>query len=188
MSFYSLAVLALGVSADAFAVALGKGLQVKRYIPLVALILAAAFGLAQAMMPLLGWFLGTSFARLISPVDHWIAFGLLAGIGLKLIWEAVHPDQDTEGEFRLRIKEIIILAVATSIDALAVGVSLAVLDVSILLAITTIGVITFASAYAAVFIGHHVGSRFRTPAEIMGGLILIGIGASVLVEHLSTGV
>ncbi|TXK18503.1 manganese efflux pump MntP family protein [Homoserinibacter sp. GY 40078] len=186
MSFLTLLLLAVGVSADAFAVALGKGLQLRTRVVASGLLLAGAFGISQALMPLIGWFLGGAFAELISPFDHWIVFGLLVIVGGKMIWEAVHPDHEERANSRgrLTVREIVVLALATSIDALAVGVSLAFLDVSIWWAITVIGVTTFAISFAAVLIGHRVGVRFRRPAEVVGGLVLIGIGIQVLIEHL----
>lgn len=186
MAPWTLLLLALGVSADAFAVALGKGLAVRRNVVRNAVILAAAFGFAQALMPLLGWMLGAAFAETIAPFDHWIAFGLLALVGGKMLWEAITPDDpdapDSEDGFTVR--EVVVLAIATSIDALAVGVSLAFFDISIWVAIAVIGVVTFALSFLAVLIGHRVGTRFRKPAEILGGVVLIGIGIGILIEHL----
>ncbi len=186
MPLWTLLLLALGVSADAFAVALGKGLAVRRNVLRNALVLAAAFGLFQALMPLLGWMLGAAFADVIAPFDHWIAFVLLAAVGGKMLWEALHKEEDDEAsEDGFTVREVLILSVATSIDALAVGVSLSFFDISIWFAIAVIGVVTFLCSVVAVLIGHRVGTRYRRPAEIIGGLVLIGIGASILIEHLS---
>lgn len=187
MSFWTLLLIALGVSADAFAVALGKGLHMKTFNLRHAVVIALTFGLFQAGMPLLGWALGTQFAESIQSVDHWIAFGLLAVIGGKMIWEAIHPGEDDEVDSdSLDLRELGLLAVATSIDALAVGVSLAFLDVPIGGAATLVGVTTAAVAFVGVVIGRRVGARFGRPAEVVGGLVLIGIGVSVVLEH--TGV
>ncbi len=190
MTFWSLLVVAVGVSADAFAVALGKGVQVRTAVLRAALVVAGAFGLAQAVMPLIGWLLGSAFAEAIAPVDHWIAFVLLAAIGGKMLWEAFRPQHDdvaAGSASALSLREIALLALATSIDALAVGVSFAFLNVPLWVAVVSIGVVTFVLSFAAVFVGHRVGTRWRKPAEIVGGLVLIGIGTQILVEHLVAG-
>lgn len=185
MSPVTLLVLALGVSADAFAVALTKGLQSRGRVVRDALLLAAVFGLAQAVMPLLGWLLGSTFAAAIAPFDHWIAFALLAAVGGRMIWEAVRGGAEEAPAVRaLTVGSVLVLALATSIDALAVGISLAFLDVSVWVAILVIGLTTFVLSLVAVFIGHRVGTRFQRPAEIAGGVVLILIGAQVVVEHL----
>ncbi len=187
MSFWTLVLVALGVSADAFAVALGKGLHMKTFNLRHAAVIAVAFGLAQAVMPVLGWALGTRFADSIVSVDHWVAFGLLAIIGAKMIWEAVRPGEDDAVDTdSLDLRELRLLAVATSIDALAVGISLAFLDVPIVGAAALIGVTTAALAFVGVVVGRRVGARVGRPAEIFGGLVLIGIGTSIVLEH--TGV
>jgi putative Mn2+ efflux pump MntP len=187
MTIWTLLLLALGVSADAFAVALGKGLQLRAHVLRGALTLGLAFGIAQAVMPLLGWLLGSTFAEAIAPFDHWIAFGLLAVVGGKMLWEAITPDYPDAlaPEEAFTVREVLVLSLATSIDALAVGVSFAFLDVSVWAAVGTIGLVTFVLSFAAVLIGHRIGLRFRRPAEIVGGLVLIGIGVQILVEHLS---
>lgn len=184
VSFFNLLVVSVGVSADAFAVSLSQGVRVKTRIYRDALIVALTFGLFQAAMPLVGYLLGAQFSFLIAPVDHWIAFGLLALIGGKMLWEAfrAHPDDVPTG--RIRPRELLLLGIATSIDALAVGISFAFLDVDIAPAVVLIGVITFAVSFAGVALGHRVGTRFQKPAEIGGGLVLIGIGTKILLEHL----
>ena len=184
MALWSLFLVALGVSADAFAVALGKGLHMRRFDLRNALIIAAAFGLFQAVMPVIGWFLGTQFAAYITGVDHWVAFGLLALIGGKMLWDAFSKHEDDKNDERLRVRQLLLLAVATSIDALAVGISLAFLSVSIVEAAVTIGIITLVLSFAGVALGHRVGTRFRGPAEIAGGVILILIGTKILLDHL----
>ncbi|GAA4784503.1 manganese efflux pump MntP [Microbacterium gilvum] len=185
MTPWTLIPLAIGVSADAFAVALGKGLQLRSRVLVGALVIATAFGVAQAVMPLIGWLLGSAFAEAIAPFDHWIAFALLGFIGGKMLWEAFQPD-DAEGEApaRLSKREVAVLAIATSIDALAVGLSFAFLDVAVWSAVLAIGVITFALSFVAVLVGHRIGTRWRRPAEIVGGVVLIGIGVQILFEHL----
>ena len=138
-------------------------------------------------MPLIGWVLGTQFARYITSVDHWIAFALLGYIGGKMIWDALHEAPETApcaGEGRLDLKELLMLAVATSIDALAVGITFAFLQVSILPAVATIGLITFALSFAGVVVGNRFGTRFQKKAEIAGGVVLVLIGLKILLEHL----
>jgi len=185
MSTWTLLLIALGVSADAFAVALGKGLQTRRLRAHDALILAGVFGVFQALMPVLGWLLGTRLRAYIVDIDHWIAFTLLALIGAKMIWEALHPDNDEAAtEDGIPLRELLVLGVATSIDALAVGISFAFLDVAIAGAATTIGTITFLVSLIGVYLGHRAGIRFRTPAEVVGGAILILIGTRILLDHL----
>ncbi|MBZ4487872.1 manganese efflux pump MntP family protein [Microbacterium sp. cx-55] len=184
MSFFTLLVVSVGVSADAFAVSLSQGVRVTRHVYRDAFIVALTFGLFQALMPLLGFVLGAQFSTFIAPVDHWIAFGLLALIGGRMLWEAfrAHPDAAPNG--RIRPRELVLLGVATSVDALAVGISFAFLDVDIVPAVALIGVITFAVSFLGVAIGHRVGTRFQKAAEIGGGIVLIGIGTKILLEHL----
>ena len=195
MTPWTLVLLALGVFADAFAVALGKGLQLRAHVLRTALVFGAAFGLAQAVMPLLGWLLGSAFAEAIAPLDHWISFGLLTLVGGKMLWEALTPDAPADAQHpehvhdteAFTVREVVLLAVATSIDALAVGVSFAFLDVNVGVAVAAIGLVTFALSFVAVFVGYRIGTRFRRPAEILGGLVLIGIGTQILIEHLTAG-
>ncbi|WP_062521796.1 manganese efflux pump MntP [Demequina silvatica] len=187
MTTLTMLALAVGVSADAFAVALGKGLQLRAHVVRGALILGLAFGFAQAVMPVIGWALGSAFADAIAAYDHWVAFGLLALVGGKMLWEALTPDdpEAPEPEDAFSAHEVVVLAVATSIDALAVGVSFAFIDVSLWIAVLAIGVVTFALSFVAVLVGHRIGTRFRRPAEILGGVVLIVIGVQILIEHLS---
>jgi putative Mn2+ efflux pump MntP len=187
MSLLTLFLIAVGVSADAFAVALGKGLQMKRLSAHGVLALALTFGLFQGLMPVLGWALASGFSDYVTSVDHWIAFGLLALIGGKMIWEAFgDDDEDAAGDGRVPLGELLVLGVATSIDALAVGISFAFLDVSVAGAAALIGVTTFVLTAVGVLLGHRAGVRFRGPAEVVGGLVLVGIGLKILLEH--TGV
>jgi putative Mn2+ efflux pump MntP len=183
---FTLLLLAVGVSADAFAVAIGKGLQIRSRVIARALLIGFLFGLAQAVMPLLGWLLGATFAARIAPFDHWVAFGLLAAVGGKMLWEALRPNGgDAEsGSDEVSLGELLVLAVATSIDALAVGVSFAFVDIQVWVAVLTIGLTTFALSFLAVLMGHRVGNRFQRPAEVIGGFILILIGAQIVAEHL----
>lgn len=190
MGFVELFVVAVGLSADAFAVAVCKGLCMRRVNWRHALVIALFFGGFQALMPLVGWALGTQFAALITPVDHWIAFGLLALIGAKMIWDAVHDDGGDPAEScpaegaPLDLRELTLLAVATSIDALAVGVTLAFLGVSIGWAMAVIGLTTFALSFAGVAVGNQFGARFEKPAALAGGVVLVLIGTKILLEHL----
>lgn len=192
MSLWTILLVGVGVSADAFAVSLARGLKIRQLHLSQALLIGGVFGVFQAVMPILGWFLGSAFADLIQAFDHWVAFGLLALVGVKMLWEAVSSHQPggavddvPDEKDGITLRELLVLAVATSIDALAVGLSLALLEVNIWLTAAVIGVITFLLSTAAVFLGHRVGVRYQRPAEIIGGVILIGIGISILVEHLS---
>ncbi|WP_165067676.1 manganese efflux pump MntP [Marisediminicola senii] len=186
MTFWALLLIALGVSADAFAVALTKGVHMRRFNLRHALIIALTFGVFQAVMPLIGWMLGSQFARYITDFDHWIAFGLLLLVGLKMLWEASSTHEDTEKDFdRLRVRELLVLALATSIDALAVGITLAFVPVSITGAVVLIGITTLVLAFLGVVIGRRVGARLGKPAEIVGGIVLIAIGTRILLDHLA---
>ncbi|WP_316667581.1 manganese efflux pump MntP family protein [uncultured Propionibacterium sp.] len=187
MSLLSVLLIGLGVSADAFAASVASGLSMRRLLWGRALLIAGTFGLFQALMPLLGWALASRFAGLVAPVAHWIAFALLGFIGGRMIWEALCHGDEEEGGARaewMGMRQLLLLGVATSIDAAAVGVSLAVLDVSILQAVAVIGLTTFVVALAGVPIGQGLGSRFRTPAEVVGGAVLVVLGANILLEHL----
>ncbi len=185
MALWSVFLIALGVSADAFAVALGKGLHMRRLNYRHAIVIALTFGLFQAVMPLIGWTLGTQLHNYIEAVDHWIAFGLLALIGGKMLWDAIRGgEDDDEDDDSLHVRQLLLLAVATSVDALAVGISFAFLDVSIVEAVVVIGLTTAVLTFVGVLVGHRAGLRFRGPAEIAGGAILILIGTKILFDHL----
>jgi putative Mn2+ efflux pump MntP len=182
----SLVLLAIALSADAFAVAITQGAAVRQHPWRAAFGVALAFGAAQAIAPLIGWSLGLAFAGLIEAWDHWIAFGLLAAIGAKMIWEGNQP-KGSEAATQASGWALLALAVATSIDAAAAGITLPTLGASILMSIAVIGLITFATCFAGVWIGR-TGSRVLGPnAEIIGGLILIVIGAKVLIDHKAFG-
>ncbi len=185
MALWSIFLVALGVSADAFAVALGRGLGMRRLDYRQALLIAATFAVFQMVMPVIGWLLGTQLEQFITEVDHWLAFGLLVIIGGKMLWDAfTGSDDEAKDDGRLRVRQLLLLAVATSIDALAVGISFAFLSVSILEAVVVIGATTFVLTFAGVLVGHRAGNRFRGPAEIAGGVILILIGTKILLDHL----
>ena len=186
MGFIELLLIAAGLSMDAFAVSICKGLGMKRVNLKVAVVLALFFGGFQALMPLIGWALGSQFLGIIGPIDHWVAFVLLAVIGGKMLWEAFHDGDEGDGKpaDRIDLGEFFILAVATSIDALAVGISFAALSVDIVPSVALIGVTTFAFTIAGVFVGNFFGSRYEKPASIVGGVVLILIGTKILLEHL----
>ena len=185
MGFPELFLIAIGLSMDAFAVALCKGLAMRLLDMKQAAVIALFFGGFQAGMPLIGWLLGSAFEEYITSFDHWIAFGLLLFIGGKMIYEALRPDDDAEtGSGKLDIKELFILAVATSIDALAVGITFAFLRTAIVPAVTLIGVTTFVLSVIGVILGHRFGIRYKSKAELAGGIVLVLIGAKILLEHL----
>ncbi len=185
MTFVELFLIGVGLSMDAFAVALCKGLQMKKINYRHAVIISLFFGGFQALMPFVGWFLGSQFEHLIVNIDHWICFALLVFIGGKMIWEAFKAEDSCAAcEEKLDVKELLLMAIATSIDALAVGITFAFLQVNIGAAVSVIGVTTFCLSFAGVAIGNRFGSKYKKKAEIAGGVILILIGLKVLVEHL----
>lgn len=183
MHIAEILILAVGVSMDAFAVSICKGLSVCKVRPCHASLAAAWFGGFQALMPLIGYFAGVAFADIVSSVDHWIAFVLLGIIGGKMVKESFEKDECccTDPDFSFRT--MLAMAVATSIDALAVGVSLAFLKANIWSAVLIIGLTTGAFSAAGIYIGNIFGNRYKSKAEFAGGLILILIGAKILCEH-----
>ena len=176
----------VGLSMDAFAVSICKGLAMDKLNRRQMFVIGLYFGGFQALMPLLGWSLGSSFAGYIQAVDHWIAFVLLGIIGGKMVWEAIHEkEEDIEiGKKPLDHRELFMLAVATSIDAFAIGITFAFLERPILPCIGIIGFTTLVLSMVGVVIGNFFGTRFKKKAEILGGVILIGIGLKILLEHL----
>ena len=189
MSLAELFLIGVGLSMDAFAVSVCRGLSMRKINYRHAVIIALFFGGFQAIMPLAGWLLGSQFARLIEQIDHWIAFVLLGVLGVRMIWEALHDAEAEEDalEERFDLRQLFLMAVATSIDALAVGITLAFLRVNIAMAATTIGITTFVLSFAGVLLGHRFGSRWKNKAELAGGVALVLIGLKILVEHLSAG-
>ena len=187
MGLLELFVIAVGLSMDAFAVSICKGLSVRELKPKHALTVGVYFGGFQMLMPLIGFALGVRFQSFITSIDHWIAFILLAFIGGKMLWEAFTEDED-EGDGKdaekIDLVEYLLLAIATSIDALAVGISFAALSVDIVPAVSLIGITTFIFSVAGVAIGHTFGARYEKPATIVGGVVLILIGLKILLEHL----
>lgn len=186
MGVIELLVLALGLSMDAFAVSICKGLSVPKLQAKHCLICGVYFGGFQALMPLIGWTLGIRFQSMITNIDHWIAFVLLAVIGANMIKESFSKEEECP-DASFGFKTMLTLAVATSIDALAVGVTFAFLDVSIVPAVLLIGATTFVCSAVGVKIGNVFGNRFQSKAEFLGGLVLIAIGLKILIEHLFFG-
>ena len=182
MSLFDLFILAVGLSMDAMAVAICKGLSVQKLKFRHAVITGLYFGGFQAAMPLLGYFLGRQFQSYIQSVDHWIAFVLLGLIGANMIKESFGEAEEVNCSFCP--KAMLPMAVATSIDALAVGVTFAFLQVSIAPAVTFIGVITFSLSAVGVYVGHLFGAKFKSKAELVGGVVLVLMGLRILLEHL----
>lgn len=183
MSLFSVFMIGIGLSMDAFAVSIAKGMTIKKHQLLrYALILAFFFGFFQALMPLLGWWAGSYFQEFISAFDHWIAFLLLGFIGVHMLKESFSDEEEIDDS--LSFKTILLLAIATSIDALAVGISFAFLKVDILEAVLLIGCTTFVLSFLAVIIGNRLGDMLEKYAGILGGCILIIIGCKILIEHL----
>jgi putative Mn2+ efflux pump MntP len=178
-------ILLLGVSLamDAFAVSICKGLSMKKIDWKKAIIIGLYFGIFQALMPVIGYFLGSTFQSLVTDVDHWIAFILLSLIGINMINEALSEEKSDNCNDSVHYKTMIVLAIATSIDALAVGVTFAFLEVNVVLAVLLIGLITFIISLLGVKIGNKFGSKYESKAEIAGGAILILLGLKILLEH-----
>lgn len=183
MGILEILIISVGLSMDAFAVSICKGLSVQKMKPKHALIAGAYFGGFQALMPLIGYFLGTQFEWLVTNIDHWIAFVLLGLIGANMIRESFGDDDD-EIDCSFCPKAMLPLAVATSIDALAIGVTFACLKVEIFSAVSVIGVTTFLFSAIGVKIGNVFGTKFKSKAEFVGGLTLILMGLKILLEHL----
>jgi putative Mn2+ efflux pump MntP len=179
---FELFAIALGLSMDAFAVAVTKGLCLRKIRLKHALITGLFFGGFQALMPLLGFFLGVQFEDYLTSIDHWIIFSLLFLIGVSMILES-RKEEDTKCE-ALSMKNMTMLSLATSIDALAVGITFAFLHANISISVTVIGITTFVLSFFGVVIGSLFGSKFKAKAEIAGGIVLILIGAKILLEHL----
>ena len=182
MGFIELFLIAVGLSMDAFAVSVCKGLSVKKVGVKHAALAGLYFGGFQFLMPVIGYLLGFRFENIIQNVDHWIAFVLLAFIGGNMIKESFSKAEEMNDDFG--IKTMLIMAVATSIDALAVGITFAFLNVSILPASALIGVTTFLLSFAGIYIGNVFGACYKSKAELAGGVILILIGLKILLEHL----
>lgn len=188
LMFIELFLLGIGLAMDAFAVSVCKGLGMRRLNKKQTLIIGLYFGGFQALMPLIGWLLGSQFQKYITSIDHWIAFILLSFIGGKMMIEAIREWNEEETvnvmDAPLDHKNMLVLAVATSIDALAVGITFAFLDTPIIEAITIIGITTMVISIIGVVVGNFFGSRYKSKAEFIGGLILVLLGLKILLEHL----
>lgn len=186
--FILLFLMGVSLAMDAFAVSVCKGLAMRKVNKKQCLVIALFFGGFQALMPFLGWLLGNRFESYITNIDHWIAFVLLGFIGGKMVVEAIRDKGEepeiTEIDPPLDIKELFVLAVATSIDALAVGITFAFLEIPIVEAMLIIGITTFVISVAGVYIGNFFGNKYKSKAELVGGIILILIGLKILLEHL----
>lgn len=185
MGLLEIILLGVSLAMDAFAVSICKGLAMKRVTVKHAAIVGLWFGVFQALMPTIGYILGSTFASYITKFDHWIAFVLLALIGGNMIKEALSQDEDSDvADASLAFREMLVLAIATSIDALAVGVTFAFLNVNLVLAVSLIGGITFVISYVGVKLGAVFGTKYQSRAELAGGIVLILIGLKILLEHL----
>lgn len=183
MTFIELLLIAIGLSMDAFSVSICKGLTTKKFSWRMALVCGLWFGFFQALMPIIGYFLGAQFQEMIEAYDHWIAFGLLFLIGANMIREAVWGKEESQ-DGSLGFKTMLLLAIATSIDALAVGVSFACIRVKLWSSVIVIGLTTFAFSVLGVKIGNVFGSKYEKSAGIIGGIMLILIGLKIILEHL----
>lgn len=183
MELAELLIIAIGVSMDAFAVSICKGLSVRRIRPKHAVLTALWFGGFQALMPLAGFFLGVSFADFVSSVDHWIAFILLGVIGANMIKDSFDKDESCSVGPDFSFRTMLAMAVATSIDAFAIGVTFAFLKVNIWYAVLFIGITTALFSAAGVYLGNLFGCRYKSKAEFTGGLILIVMGLKILLDH-----
>ena len=183
MDLLTLLTLAVGLAMDEFAVSICKGLAMREKVLKKGIIVGLWFGGFQALMPTIGFFLGTQFKDQITSIDHWIAFVLLGLIGINMVKEALSNDEE-QADDSIAVKEMFMLAVATSIDALAVGITFAFLNVHIVSAASMIGVCTFLISFAGVKIGNIFGTKYKSKAELAGGIILILLGFKILFEHL----
>lgn len=186
MGLFEISFIGIGLAADAFAVSVCKGLSMKKFILRNAIIIGLYFGLFQAIMPLLGYYLSVNFQSIVESIDHWIAFILLSIIGGKMILESIRSNNVYEEDYNesIKFKTMFLLALATSIDALAVGITMAFLEVNIFQSISIIGLITLLLSIIGVKIGNRFGDKFQNKAEIIGGVILILIGTKILLSHL----
>ncbi|ARC84291.1 hypothetical protein U732_831 [Clostridium argentinense CDC 2741] len=183
MSIISIFLTSLALAMDAFAVSLTIGMKERGHKIKTAIRVGAYFGIFQGLMPLIGWLLGVNFSDYIIKFDHWIAFTLLSIIGGRMIYEAIKGNGEDGLKYDLTVKVMLLLAIATSIDALAIGVSFAFLSVNIVLAVALISIITFATCFLGVITGKSLGNVLESKAEILGGIILIFIGIKILIEH-----
>lgn len=185
MDIYTTIFIAIGLAMDAFAVSITSGLAIRQLKVNHALRIAAFFGFFQAIMPIIGWAAGIGLKDFISAVDHWIAFGILSIIGAKMIFESMAMKPSDKKIPDLNIYMLLMLSIATSIDALAVGLSLSFLNISIITPAIVIGIVTFLFSFTGVYVGDRFGHFFESKIEAIGGFILIAIGIKILIEHLS---
>jgi putative Mn2+ efflux pump MntP len=183
MSTLSLFMVAIGLAMDAFAVSISSGVVIEKVRTRHALVIATFFGGFQAMMPLAGWSVGSRLQARLGSFDHWVAFLLLLAVGAKMVWESVKDDASRARLDPTRTWVLLMLAVATSIDALAVGLSLSFLDASILLPVLLIGSVTFVMSFVGTYLGDIAGRVVGRRAEAVGGIILIAIGIKIVIEH-----
>ena len=184
MGILEVVLIAIGLAMDAFAVSICKGLSMKKMSWKKAIIVGGYFGIFQGLMPVIGYFLGTTFENLVTKIDHWIAFVLLVFIGINMLKEAFGNESENCND-KVDFKTMVVLAIATSIDALAVGITFAFLKTNIVLASILIAIITFVVCIIGVKIGNKFGDKYERKAETVGGLILIFMGIKILLEHLS---
>ncbi len=184
-SFYSILIIAVSLSADCFAVAIGSSISRKNLPPWQGFRISLSFGLFQAVMVLLGWLAGSRIIEFISAYDHWVAFALLLFVGGRMLWESFHTEEEKEANIDItKWLLLLTLSIATSLDALAVGLSFAFMEVNLTLACTTIGLVAFIITLFGFFVGKRLGSVVGKRAEMIGGIILIIIGLRILLEHL----
>lgn len=191
MGYLEIFLTGIALAMDAFAVSICKGIKMPKLRKSHIVIIAVFFGGFQMLMPLIGWLLGSQFVQYISKFDHWIAFALLAFIGVKMAIESFkHEEEDCcKCDSKLDLKELVVLAIATSIDALAVGITFALYpDINILPSISIIGIVTFVICAGGVVIGHKFGAKFKSKAELLGGIVLVIIGLKLLIEGLLEGI
>lgn len=190
MRFGAILAISIGLAMDATAVSAARGMAVPEVRPRHAALVALFFGGFQALMPVVGWLVGSRIGPLVEAWDHWIAFVLLGAIGAKMLWESRDPktaDAPRSERELFGLKVMLLLAIATSIDALAVGITLPMLDAPFALSVITIGVTTAVLCVAGLFVGRRAGAMFGRRLDFLGGLILIGVGTMILVEHLRAG-
>jgi putative Mn2+ efflux pump MntP len=184
MNIITILLIAVGLSFDTFAVSVSSGLTIRHIRFLQAVKIAFTLAVFQSLMPLIGWFLGNQVSGYIANYDHWVAFGLLSVLGLKMAYESLKKDKENSNFNPLNLLVLLGMAVATSIDALVIGVSFALVEINIYWSILVIGVVTFLVSMVGMLFGKKVGGKLGKQMEIIGGLILIGIGIKILMEHL----
>ena len=182
MSIAEILILSVGLAMDACVISVCKGLSVRRVMLRHAFCVGLYFGIFQGLMPLIGYLLGTNFASLIVSVDHWIAFSLLSVLGLNMIKESFEEAECQNPSFSVKV--MLPMAIATSIDALAIGISFAFLNVAVIPAVCSIAIITFALSVAGIYVGNIFGAKYKSKAEMVGGLVLVCMGIKILFEHL----